>query len=636
MADPSNQRGRRAYHRYPNKVWEGHKDTIRELFLDHDKSHVEVAAILAERYGLDVGERQIKRWTKTWGFSKNVPGKDMNKMLRARKRRRQQLGRPTKCLRNPGGAVDFEEVPSSKLDAYEKRFAVSSPSAASSGLPSHIMCRTPSSWAAPTPLPSAESYQQDASTPRSAQEMALQFNDATIQVFSDLGNNYDDDDNDESMDKISDGGMDEDGTSDQPAQREIASLVTAMNFDLLDGNYQLGAQKARRMMQLPTFYFNRVWGQFHLDVFNAACYPGSPQTVTARVADILTRTLVRERDKYSNSTSDISSETALRIALLYMKNSAQHMARVLVRQRALQIWTPILGLSHPQILEMRQELALQRCSVLYRFQNFKPLEDDAIKDDAIEDNATEGDLLGDLVDIERIESFGNKLGYLVHLGDGPNDQLLEQLRVMESGSASGQQLAWGMHRLRRGRSRALQGLYLSFLCRFADAEKAFQESDQLLKHETCVEITLHRILWYAEHKTRLRDWNSVANLVHRAHEIFMAHDTTSEFIIHHFPDRFKTLWLAFSMRVPIDAVANEAFVDDAARQTTRTHHRLPSPVLGTLAIADSPAAVEMSILSPQRLFPPTPRGANAAINISAWREFVHYAPATGASSPGPS
>jgi len=59
MADPSNQRGRRAYNRYPNEVWEGHKDTIRELFLDQDKSHVEVAAILAERHGLDVGWVQL-------------------------------------------------------------------------------------------------------------------------------------------------------------------------------------------------------------------------------------------------------------------------------------------------------------------------------------------------------------------------------------------------------------------------------------------------------------------------------------------------------------------------------------------------------------------------------------------------
>ena len=460
----------------------------------------------------------------------------------------------------------------------------------------------------------------------------LQFNDATIQVFSDPGNNYDDDDNDESMGDTSDGGMDEDGITDQPGRREIQSLVTAMSLDLLDGNYQLGAQKARRMMQLPTIPFNRVRGQFHLDVFNAACHLGSPQTLTARVADILTRTLVRERDKYSNSTSDIPSEAALRIVLLYMKSNAQFMVWVLVRQQALQIWTPILGPSHPQIVKMRQELALQRSSALSLFQNFKPLEVYG----AIVDDATDGDLLGDLVDIERIESIGNKPGYLFHLGDGPNDQLLEQMRVMGSGSASGQQLTWEMHQLRRGRSRALHGLYLSFLCRFADAEKAFQESDQLLKHETCVEITLHRILWYAEHKTRLRDWNSVANLVRRAHEIFMAHDTPSELIINHFPDRFKTLWLAFSMRLPIDAVANEASVDDAARQTTRTHHCLPSPVPGTPTIADSPTAVEMSILSPQRLFPPTPRGVNAAINIGAWREFVHYAPATGASSPGPS
>ncbi len=56
MADlPSQIPGRRAYKRYPALVWEGHKELIRELFLEQDKTHDELAAILAERHGLVVG-----------------------------------------------------------------------------------------------------------------------------------------------------------------------------------------------------------------------------------------------------------------------------------------------------------------------------------------------------------------------------------------------------------------------------------------------------------------------------------------------------------------------------------------------------------------------------------------------------
>jgi len=65
--------------------------------------------------------RQIKRWTGKWGFVKNIPAAEMRKMVRARHRREQRLGRPTKFLRDPGTG-GFQEVPSAKLDAYQQRF----------------------------------------------------------------------------------------------------------------------------------------------------------------------------------------------------------------------------------------------------------------------------------------------------------------------------------------------------------------------------------------------------------------------------------------------------------------------------------------------------------------------------------
>ena len=153
----------------------------------------------------------------------------------------------------------------------------------------------------------------------------------------------------------------------------------------------------------------------------------------------------------------------------------------------------------------------------------------------------------------------------------------QKLHALESSSVPGQQLRLEVARLQFGRSRALLGVYSSLICRFSDAEKAFEDSERLMEYETCMEIRLHRMLWYAEHKSRVQDWNSVDALIRRAHEVFMANDTTSEFIIDHFPRRFKSLCSAFLMWVPIDKITNDAA--DASPpedfQTT-SHDPLPS------------------------------------------------------------
>lgn len=79
--------------------------------------------------------RQLKRKTNEWGFVKNIPAKEMAKMVRARQRRQIELGRPTKFLRHPG-AGGFQVIPAAKLDAYQKRHGVPSDSgmSQSSGL----------------------------------------------------------------------------------------------------------------------------------------------------------------------------------------------------------------------------------------------------------------------------------------------------------------------------------------------------------------------------------------------------------------------------------------------------------------------------------------------------------------------
>lgn len=80
-------------------------------------------AVKAEAIYLPLGVsrvRQLKRKTDEWGFFRNVPNREMGKMIRTRQRRQEQLGRPTKFFRKQRTG-EFREVPAAKLDAYQKR-----------------------------------------------------------------------------------------------------------------------------------------------------------------------------------------------------------------------------------------------------------------------------------------------------------------------------------------------------------------------------------------------------------------------------------------------------------------------------------------------------------------------------------
>jgi len=167
------------------------------------------------------------------------------------------------------------------------------------------------------------------------------------------------------------------------------------------------------------------------------------------------------------------------------------------------------------------------------------------------------------------------------------------------------------------------GGYYSFLQKFDDAEKAFRESDRYMQYEARVKIRLHRILWYAEHKTRVRDEEGVGKLIREAHEIFM-NDSPLEFIITHFPDQFNYLCMAASKQVPIDEVLNES-LDDGAFERYRSGS-LPAPIHHNATANRPHSALASPIPSPERLFPLTPRGFNSAIDVETWRQFVNFSP----------
>ncbi|KAG7289174.1 hypothetical protein NEMBOFW57_005537 [Staphylotrichum longicolle] len=530
--------------------------------------------------------------TDKWGMFRNIPESEIRKMARVRRRRLKNLGRRTKFLRRHG-AGEFQEVPSSKLDAYEKRAgnrldSPTSQSSQSSGLPPHVIYRTPSDHAS---SPDAAGSPHVSVPGSSTEDLAV---DVNSQAESVLGDDP----------SVQAGSPQPSLQTTRDRSRHDSTLQKRALEDALAGNYHAAA-RAYKLTAVPSKPWQRAVRQFRIDVMDAAWYPGCPQSLTARVTGILSVSLVRERETYERAVAGndaIGNESELCKILIALKLEATFWSSILVQQRALQVWEPILGRHHPKVKLIRDYLEKHRKPKTVAADFGRRLhrldESDAV--------------IGSEVEIDRPEM--RRVNNLVHLGDGPPDQLLEQARTLSSVSANGQQIRQDIAWVKLGRSRALLGVYYSFLRRFDDAERAFQTSEEHMERETHAEIKLHRTLWYIEHKTRVGDWTGARALLGRAHEVFMSNQTPSDFMVHHFPARFANL---------CSAVAEQQSVDEAARQFSemgptghtdaeRRDHELP--------------AAEGSGLSLSRLFPSTPGGANSEINIDAWRQFVQYPP----------
>ncbi|KAH8699366.1 hypothetical protein GQ44DRAFT_779064 [Phaeosphaeriaceae sp. PMI808] len=190
---------------------------------------------------------------------------------------------------------------------------------------------------------------------------------------------------------------------------------------------------------------------------------------------------------------------------------------------------------------------------------------------------------------------------LLHLEDGSPNDLLERLEALEKSDITGRQLRQELADLRYGRSRSMLRGYYSFLRRYDDAEKAFQDSTRYIEYKVCTKIKLHRIMC--------------------AH-VFVENDKPSDFIITHFPHRFKLLCAAASERAPIDRLVNEP-----ENSSVFEHLQLemtPASIQQDPAPGRFSSPTQMS--SHERLFPLTPRGFNSRIDVGAWRQFVEFSP----------
>ena len=72
----------------------------------------------------------MKRKTDAWGFVKNIPNDEMQKMVRKRKRREDDLAKTTKFMRRHGDG-EFQEVAQDRLDTFQRRFGLNNASSVS-------------------------------------------------------------------------------------------------------------------------------------------------------------------------------------------------------------------------------------------------------------------------------------------------------------------------------------------------------------------------------------------------------------------------------------------------------------------------------------------------------------------------
>lgn len=269
-----------------------------------------------------------------------------------------------------------------------------------------------------------------------------------------------------------------------------------------------------------------------------------------------------------------------------------------MRQRALKIWEPVLGESHPMIKVLYARLASLRSK--------SPVNMNAIPLDPTEPREEEA--------LDLTPQLGSRLSDLLHLESRSPDQLLGSFRAFEISESVGGQMSQELLLLRRGRARSLEGVYFSSLGRYDAATVAFQDSDRIMEHEICVEIKLHRILWYAAHSTEVKDWDNAGRLLREAHHIFMENDEYSPFILHHFPKRFKVLCIASERYIPVDQVVSEEDDGSIAGQIPNASGN-STPRVGH---------IPSTVLADQHLFQPAPNGINAPIDIDLWCRFVLY------------
>jgi len=159
-----------------------------------------------------------------------------------------------------------------------------------------------------------------------------------------------------------------------------------------------------------------------------------------------------------------------------------------------------------------------------------------------------------------------------------------------NGSRMHENICTEIDKLYSSRRKSYSGAYYSFLGKLEAAENLFQQGHESLHLETSPEMKLHRLFWYAEHKTRMQDWAAAQELLDDTQAVFHDSWANSEFIQLHFPDRKETLSMAIRENTSIDVMLPR--MEKQRQEALQATMDVSSP-------ADSPMSTHSEWLYPQ-------------------------------------
>ncbi|KAH8743059.1 Clr5 domain-containing protein [Diaporthe sp. PMI_573] len=150
-----------AYSKPSQEEWEAVRLTIRQLYIDENKTLSEVSETLAKLYGFRASPKQYKNRFKQWGLWKNLSTRDAARLIQM-KASRDSIGKTSTFVR-AGQKLDFDRVQKTirrsknrapKIAAEVKRpkLGQADPAPPACNQPSRVECRTPS----PEPLPAKD------------------------------------------------------------------------------------------------------------------------------------------------------------------------------------------------------------------------------------------------------------------------------------------------------------------------------------------------------------------------------------------------------------------------------------------------------------------------------------------------
>ncbi|KAE9965108.1 hypothetical protein BLS_007833 [Venturia inaequalis] len=561
---------RRTYKRISKKQWEDQKEHIRTLYVHERKKLAEVVTLMKTRHNFDAGEKQFKRKADKWGFTKNIPNREMQKMVKERQRRKEEEGKATVFKRTRNGGTP-EEVDAAKLDTFQKRNGMMDVDSMSisSLMPSEIAVCTPISHGIMTP--------SDAGTPvdiphdnggRRQQGLSDNVSRGVNEVLKDI-----------SMFHYHSlghrrfrGGYDEARYSSQ--HRFLGSAQS-----LRDESDRMAGWKDKT--HSPVVTLDHI-----AELIYALNLRGTPRRIpiaianALRIAHVLWGDLILEWLAFSYLPYNDQSMSSYRATVIWV------IEEILTR-------IEMIGLLTIEMIMLQRDVQNRGAIVGEEHLNLTTIRRPFMAHERIRGNDPEEFLWP--------SPLTRSATPPIPMPESPSPFALASGTILESVLDSSE--------------RAKMTARINFFdLLFNEAEGAFFKSNIGSRVEDRVETKLLRMLWHCERYTRAKRWDDIGPLLIEAHGLFMKPDTSSTFLVTHFPDRFQLLCRAFQTRLSIDELVH-----------LNSHHGEPERVaMGSPAMTPQAPSPVPEV---HRLFPLQTSG-HAVIDVGAWRQSVTSQSAT--------